>query len=408
VIAAAASLLNRAYLDYNATAPLRAEAREAALAAMETTGNPSSVHAEGRAARRIVEDARREVARLAGVTARCVTFVSGGTEAANAALNPQFGGGPNAPPLERLIVSAGEHACVLSGHRFPTAEAAPLLPDGCIDLDWLEDACRRPGRALVALQGANNETGAIQPVAEAAALVHAADGFLFCDAVQLAGRMSCEVAVLGADALILSAHKMGGLKGAGALITAGAGVSLGAPLVRGGGQERGGRAGTESVATIAAFGAAARVCLAELDREPTRLSGLRDRLTLAVLSVAADALIFAETTPRLPNTVCFAVPGVEAATLMIALDLAGVAVSSGSACSSGKVAPSHVLAAMGVRPELARGAIRLSLGWASTETDVERFAMAFASVMVRMKAARRGAQALAVEASLIIGDRPPS
>jgi cysteine desulfurase len=394
VIPAAATQVNRAYLDYNATAPLRAEAREAALSAMETTGNPSSIHTEGRAARRIVEDARSEVARLAGGSARWVTFVSGGTEAANAALNPLFGGGQNSAPLERLIVSAGEHACVLSGHRFPIAEVAPLLPDGRVDLDWLEDACRRPGRALVALQGANNETGVIQPVAEAAALVHAVDGFLFCDAVQMAGRMACDIAALGADALMLSAHKMGGLKGAGALIVARAGVSLGTPLMRGGGQERGGRAGTESVATIAAFGAAARACMAELDAEPTRLTKLRDRLTAAVRAVAEDTVVFAETAPRLPNTVCFAVPGVEAATLMIALDLAGAAVSSGSACSSGKIAPSHVLAAMGVRPELARGAIRLSLGWASTETDVERFAAAFASVMARMRAARRGVLAL--------------
>jgi cysteine desulfurase len=393
VIPAAATPVNRAYLDYNATAPLRPEAREAALIAMETTGNPSSVHAEGRATRRIVEDARSEVARLAGVSSRWVTFVSGGTEAANAALNPLFGGGQKAAPLERLIVSAGEHACVLSGHRFPTAEAAPLLADGRVDLDWLDAACRRPGRALVALQGANNETGVIQPVAEAAALVHAADGFLFCDAVQLAGRTACDIAALGADALMLSAHKMGGLKGAGALIVARAGVSLGAPLMRGGGQERGGRAGTESVATIAAFGAAAHACLAEVNAEPARLIGLRDRLTAAVRSVAADAVVFAETAPRLPNTVCFAVPGVEAATLMIALDLAGVAVSSGSACSSGKVALSHVLAAMGVRPELARGAIRLSLGWASGEADVDRFAQAFASVIARMRAARRGASA---------------
>jgi cysteine desulfurase len=394
VIPAAATQVNRAYLDYNATAPLRAEAREAALSAMETTGNPSSIHTEGRAARRIVEDARSEVARLAGGSARWVTFVSGGTEAANAALNPLFGGGQNSAPLERLIVSAGEHACVLSGHRFPIAEVAPLLPDGRVDLDWLEDACRRPGRALVALQGANNETGVIQPVAEAAALVHAVDGFLFCDAVQMAGRMACDIAALGADALMLSAHKMGGLKGAGALIVARAGVSLGTPLMRGGGQERGGRAGTESVVTIAAFGAAARACMAELDAEPTRLTKLRDRLTAAVRAVAEDTVVFAETAPRLPNTVCFAVPGVEAATLMIALDLAGAAVSSGSACSSGKIAPSHVLAAMGVRPELARGAIRLSLGWASTETDVERFAAAFASVMARMRAARRGVLAL--------------
>ncbi|HEY1782407.1 MAG TPA: cysteine desulfurase family protein [Roseiarcus sp.] len=394
---AAVNAMKRAYLDYNATAPLRPVAREAALIAMETTGNPSSVHAEGRAARRLVEDARNEAARLAGVSARCVTFTSGGTEAANAALNPLFGGGPGAKPLERLIVSAGEHPCVLTGHRFPAVESAPLLPDGRIDLDWLEAACRRSGRALVALQGANNETGVIQPVAEAAALVHAAGGFLVCDSVQLAGRMASDIAALGADALMLSAHKMGALKGAGALIVARPEVSLGAPFMRGGGQERGARAGTEAVATIAAFGAAARACLAEMEAEPARLIGLRDRLTAGVRAVAADAVIFGETAARLPNTVCFAVPGVEAATLMIALDLAGIAVSSGSACSSGKVAPSHVLAAMGVRPELARGAIRLSVGWASTEADVDRFGQAFASVIARMRTSRRSALALTAE-----------
>lgn len=388
--------LNRAYLDYNATARLRGQARAAAIAAMEQTGNPSSVHAEGRAARAIVEDARGEVARLAGVGARCVTFVSGGTEAANAALNPLFGAGPNAAPLERLIVSGGEHVCVLAGHRFPTAETAPLRPDGRVDLDWLEAACRRPGRALVALQGANNETGVVQPVAQAAALVHAAGGFLFCDAVQMAGRIDCGLAALGADAIMLSAHKIGGLKGAGALIVARSEISLGAPFVRGGGQERGARAGTEAVAAIAAFGAAARASLAEAQAEPARLAELRDRLTAAVRSLAADAVIFSEAALRLPNTVSFAVPGVEAATLMIALDLAGVAVSSGSACSSGKVGPSHVLKAMGVPSELARGAIRLSLGWASGQADVDRFTEAFASIMTRMRA-RRGMAALTAQ-----------
>jgi cysteine desulfurase len=382
---------SRTYLDYNATAPLRPESRQAALAAMETTGNPSSVHAEGRAARRIVEDARGDVARLVGVTSRCVTFVSGGAEAANAALNPLVGVGPAAAPLERLVVSAGEHACVLSGHRFPAAEIAPLRPDGRLDLDWLEVACGRPGRVLLALQGANNETGVVQPVAEAAALVHAAGGLVFCDAVQIAGRLDCDIAALGADALMLSGHKIGGMKGAGALVTARAGISLGAPLVRGGGQERGNRAGTEAVAAIAGFGAVARACLPGMTSEAERLVGLRDRLAGAVHSVAPDAIIFSDAAPRLPNTVCFAAPGVEAATLMIALDLAGVAVSSGSACSSGKVAPSHVLAAMGVRPELARGAIRLSLGWASEEADVERFAEAFRTVMARIRTARQGA-----------------
>ena len=187
---AAAEPGTRTYLDYNATAPVRPEARAAVIAAMETIGNPSSVHAEGRAARRIVEGARAEVARLAGVPARCVTFASGATEAVNLVLNPRFGVRANEPPLDRLIVSAGEHPCVLQGHRFPAAavEVAPLVADGRIDLDWLAQSCRRPGRPLLALQGANNETGVIQPVAEAAALVHAAGGFVFCDAVQLAGR----------------------------------------------------------------------------------------------------------------------------------------------------------------------------------------------------------------------------
>jgi cysteine desulfurase len=379
----------RTYLDYNATAPLRPEARDAAVSALEATGNPSSVHAEGRAARRLVEDARADVARLAGVPPRCVVFLSGGTEAANFALNSSFGVGRGAAPLDRLIVAAGEHPCVLFGHRFALSavETAPLDAEGRIDLDWLTAACRRPGRVLLALQGANNETGVNQPVAEAAALVHAAGGFVFCDAVQLAGRSDCDIEALGADALALSAHKMGGPKGVGALATAHPGFSLGEPLIRGGGQERGARAGTENVAAIAGFGAAARACL-DNAAEAGRLLSLRSRLERAVRQVAPDAVLFSERAPRLPNTVCFAVPGVEAATLMIALDLAGVAVSSGSACSSGKVTPSHVLAAMRVPPELARGAIRLSLGWASTASDGERFAEALAGALRRMKAAR--------------------
>jgi len=377
----------RTYLDYNATAPLRPEAREAALSAMTTTGNPSSIHAEGRRARGIIEDARVDVARLAGAASRCVTFVSGGTEAVNCALNPFFGVGAGGAPLDRLVLNGGEHLCVLSGHRFPAAavEMAPLGADGRIDLDALDSAVRRPGRVLLALQGANNETGVIQPVAEAAALVHAAGGYVFCDAVQLAGREDCAIDALGADALALSAHKMGGPRGSGALLVARQDFSLGEPLIRGGGQERGARAGTENVTAIAGFAAAARACLEEAGDAP-RLSAMRDRLTRAVRDVAPDAVVFGETAPRLSNTVCFAIPRVEAATLMIALDLAGVAVSSGSACSSGKVTPSHVLAAMGVAPELSRGAVRLSLGWASREDDVRRFAEAFAATMARIVA----------------------
>jgi cysteine desulfurase len=379
----------RTYLDYNATAPLRPDAREAAIRALAVTGNPSSVHAEGREARHLVEDARAEVARLAGVAPRSVVFLSSATEAANFALNPFFGVGPGGAPLERLIVGAGEHPCILLGHRFPpgAVEVAPLTGDGRIDLDRLQAAARRPGRPLLALQGANNETGVIQPVVEAAALIHAVGGFVFCDAVQLAGRARCSFEALGADALALSAHKMGGPKGAGALAISRAALSLGQPLIRGGGQERGARAGTENVAAIAGFGAAARACLTETG-ESGRLEALRDRLQRAVHRLAPDAVVFGETAPRLANTLCFAVPGVEAATLVIALDLAGVAVSSGSACSSGKVAPSHVLAAMGVAPMLARGAIRLSLGWASTDEDVERFAASFSAALGRIEAAR--------------------
>jgi cysteine desulfurase len=390
---AAARPMTRTYLDYNATAPIRPEAREAVIAAMETAGNPSSVHAEGRAARRMVEEARAQVGRLAEVPARCVTFASGATEAVNAALNPRFGVGPERRLLDRLIVAAGEHLCVLQGHRFPVSavETAPLLADGRVDLDWLTEACRRPGRPLLALQGANNETGVVQPVAEAAAIVHAAGGFVFCDAVQLAGRAVFSIAALGADAIALSAHKIGGPKGAGAVIAASFDFSLGDPLLRGGGQERGGRAGTEGVASIAGFGAAAQAAGTETAKEAARLLALRERLADAVRELAPDAVMFGEGAPRLPNTVCFAVPGVEAATLMIALDLAGVAVSLGSACSSGKVAPSHVLAAMGVEPRLARGAIRVSLGWGSTEDDVERFREAFTAAIRRMRDGRSAA-----------------
>jgi cysteine desulfurase len=390
----------RAYLDYNAAAPLRPEAREAMLAAIDSVGNPSSIHAEGRAARRIVEEARRAVAELAGVAPRCVVFTSGGTEAANLALNPAIDAPGLQAPLARLIVGAGEHPCVLRGHRFaPESVAiAPLGADGRIDLTALARllAAGDEGPALLALQGANNETGVIQPVAEAAAAVHDAGGLVVCDAVQLAGRASLDIAALGADFLFLSAHKLGGPKGAGALVAARADLAIGAPLLRGGGQERGARAGTENVAAIAGFGAAARVAAAEAASESARLADLRDRLAARVREGASDVAIFGEAAPRLSNTLCFSVPGLAAATLVIALDLAGVAVSAGAACSSGKVGRSHVLEAMGVEPELAAGAIRLSLGWASREADVARFEAAFAETTARLRR-RRGAAVQAAQ-----------
>jgi cysteine desulfurase len=382
----------RAYLDYNATAPLREQARAAMMAAFDVIGNPSSIHAEGRAARALVEDARREVAALAGVAPRGVVFTSGGTEAANLALTPHISAPGLKSPIGRLILSAGEHVCVLAGHRFApeAAEIALLDGDGRLDLAALE-ARLEGAPVLLALQGANNETGVMQPVAEAAALVHARGGLVVCDAVQLAGRTVFDAASLGADFLILSAHKFGGPKGAGALIAARPGLSIGAPLPRGGGQERGARAGTENVAGIAGFGAAARAAMADAASEAARLTVLRDRLEALVARAAPDAIVFGARAPRLPNTSCFAVPGVPAASLLMRLDLDGIAASSGSACSSGKVANSHVLAAMGVARELAAGAIRLSVGWASTDEDVERFGEAFGKALASLRRARGAA-----------------
>jgi cysteine desulfurase len=380
----------RTYLDFNATAPLRPEAKAACVAALDLTGNASSIHAEGRAARAAIEAARASVAVLAGVPARGVTFTASGTEAANLALSPSVGrrGGM---PVERLIVSAGEHACVLRGHRFAAerVDVAPLKLDGRIDLEALERlVARAAGPVMLALQGANNETGVIQPVAEAAALVHAAGGIVVCDAVQLAGRALCLMRELGADLMIVSAHKLGGPKGAGALTALSDALVLPAPLVRGGGQERNLRAGTEDVAAIAGFGAAAAAALAEEESEALRLVALREALARQVRASAPDAVIFGEAAPRLPNTLCFAIPGIEAATLVMGLDLAGIAVSSGAACSSGKVTRSAVLDAMGVKGDLDGGAIRLSLGWSSAEVDVARFGEALDPLVKRIRSHR--------------------
>ncbi|THD46054.1 MAG: cysteine desulfurase [Bradyrhizobium sp.] len=396
----------RIYLDYNATAPLLPQARAAALAALDCLGNPSSIHAEGRAARAIVEDARRLVGAMVSAPARSVVFTSGGTEAANLVLTPAIRRDGSAPPLTRLILGAGEHPCMLRGHRFPpqAISLAPLDAEGRLNLEALAALIAGgEGAPMLALQGANNETGVVQPVGEAAAVIHAAGGVLVCDAVQLPGRANVAEATAGADFIILSAHKFGGPKGVGALIATRPELALETPLLRGGGQERGARAGTENVAAIAGFGAAAHWALSETAQESVRLATLRDRLTEAALGVAPEAKLFGAGAPRLANTVALGVPGVDAAMLVIALDLAGAAVSSGSACSSGKVAPSHVLAAMGVAPELAAGAIRLSLGWASGEADIDGFASAFA---VALAGLRRRHGTAGVTQSLVAQTRP--
>ena len=378
-------MTERLYFDWNASAPLRDEARAAVVRALETPGNASSVHAEGRAARGLIEAARGQVAQLVGGGANNITFTSGATEANMLALTPAIETAGEKRKRDRLFVSAIEHPSVLCGGRFSAdaVEKLPVTADGIVDVHALRSAIARAERPLISVMLANNETGVIQPIVDIAAIVHAANGLLHVDAVQAPGRMACDIAALGADMLTISSHKLGGPQGAGALIRRGD-IHISEPLIKGGGQERGYRAGTENVAAIAGFGATARAAGADLGRT-AEWSGWRDRLakmvTAGASKIGRPATIFGSDAPRLPQTLCFAAPGLSAEILLIALDLAGVAVSSGSACSSGKVAQSHVLAAMGVTPELARGAIRLSLGWESAPADLDLFATAWEHVL---------------------------
>jgi cysteine desulfurase len=362
---------DRVYLDWNATTPLRPEAREAMAVAWELSGNPSSVHAEGRQARRLVEEARAAIAVAVGAEPRKVVFASGGTEANALALTPGLRRGA-AAPVERLLVSAIEHASVLAGGRFAADAIATIgvTSSGLVDMDHLRAMLDRGPPALVSVMLANNETGSIQPVAEVGEIVHAAGSLLHLDAIQAFGKIPFDINAMNADLATLSAHKIGGPKGVGAVILVKDVVGL-SPVLRGGGQEQGRRAGTENVAGIAGFGAAANAAMAALDGDAVRLESLQNRLEKG-LRQTPDVIVFSENVPRLPNTTLFTVPGLKAETAVIGFDLAGIAVSSGSACSSGKVQPSHVLEAMGFGPELAQGAVRLSLGWSTSEADVDR------------------------------------
>lgn len=355
----------RSYLDHNATSTLRPEARAAMALAMDCTGNASSVHAEGRAARQVMDDARQQVARAVGVIAPMVVFTSGGSEANNMVLK--------GAPVERIIVSAAEHPSVLQA---ATASGKPVgvIPvdeNGIIDLTALEELLHGP-KALVSVMLANNETGVVQPVADVVRLAQQHGALVHSDAVQVLGKMPLNLAMLPLDFLTLSAHKTGGPVGVGAVVIRD-GVVVD-PLIHGGGQELRRRAGTENLMTIAGFGAVAGL------RQDVR--SLRDRLEAEL----DGAVIFGSKAERLPNTTCFAFPGMKAETLLMAFDLEGVAVSSGSACSSGKVTKSHVLAAMGVRPEISEAAIRVSLGWDTTEQDIEHFTAAWRKIRDRHKA----------------------
>ncbi len=376
----------RSYLDYNATAPLRGDVREAMTEALMLTGNPSSVHEEGRAARAAIEAARIKVAKLVGAAPEDVIFTSGGTEANALALAAQPGA------AWHCYLSAIEHPSVLKGGRFyrETTTTIPVTQDGVVDLEILASELKKHHlggwRPFVSVMAANNETGAIQPVAEAARIVHEAGGLLHSDAVQAAGRMLIDMDALGADMLSLSAHKIGGPKGAGALVLR-RGVAV-EPLLKGGGQERRRRAGTENVPAIVGFGVAADLARADLAKADA-IRKLRNELEAGALAIDPDAVMVSGKVPRLANTSCIVVPGAKAETLVIGLDLAGVAVSAGSACSSGKVEASHVLAAMGVAPELAQGAIRVSLGIGTTRADIERFLGAFGELIKRLKQSRK-------------------
>jgi len=372
-------MVERSYFDWNATAPLRDEARDAVTAALGLTGNASSVHAEGRAARRLVEDARGHVADLVGAEARNVTFTSGATEANMLALTPAIEVGGRKEPRDRLLISAIEHPSVRSGGRFAAhqVEELPVTARGLVDLVALKRLLGHCQRPLVSVMLANNETGVIQPIAEIADIVHAASGVLYVDAVQAPGRIPCDITALGADLLSISSHKIGGPQGAGALVRRGD-IHITDSLIKGGRQERGQRAGTENVAAIAGFGAAAA---AAKQMDGARMAALREQVEAGIKASAPRAVFFGADTPRLPNTSLFTVPGLKAETAIIAFDLNGIAVSSGSACSSGKVQASHVLAAMGVEPELSRGAVRISLGWSTAEADIERLLNAWNTVV---------------------------
>jgi cysteine desulfurase len=385
-------MTERAYFDWNATMPLREQARDALQAASALTGNPSSVHAEGRAARRLIEEAREQVARLVGARGADVTFTSSGTEANALALTPAIETAAEKRPRDRLFISAIEHSSVRTGGRFPreAVEDLPVDAGGRLDLAALPGALSRASRPLVSIMLANNETGVVQPVTEAAAIVHAANGLLHVDAVQAAGRVAMDIVALGADLVTLSAHKIGGPKGVGALVRRSDDLHFAEPLIRGGGQERGMRAGTENVGGIAGFGAAAAAAETHRADEADHMLALRAALEAGLKAIAPQAVIFGQAAERLPNTTLFSLDGLKAETAVIAFDLEGVAVSSGAACSSGKVQPSHVLAAMGVSPVLTRGAVRVSLGWATTEADVEKFLNAWRKLASALSKGRQG------------------
>ncbi|MGZ9100908.1 MAG: cysteine desulfurase family protein [Brevundimonas sp.] len=365
------------YLDYNASGLVRPEVQDVMAKALADNGNPSAVHAAGRRARARIETARAQVADLVGADPTAVVFSSGGTES-----NAQAVASALAAGCERLIVGATEHPCVAEAAAVSGApvEVLPVDADGVVDLAWLAEALQRPGRAVVAIHHANNESGVIQPIAEAAKLVRAAGGWLHVDAIQSAGKIPVDMRALDADTLTLSAHKLGGPQGVGALIS-----KDGTPIIRtlhGAGQERGLRAGTENVSGIAGFGVAADCAVRDL---PDAMAHAAWRDAAAARVQAAGATIIGGAVERLPNTLFMAVEGWDSPQQLITLDLQGVMVSAGSACSSGKTKPSKAISAMGL-DHLATGGVRVSGGWGTVESDWVRFADAWVASWDKQRA----------------------
>lgn len=386
--------MTRLFLDHNATTPLKPAVREAMIAAM-AAGNPSSVHEEGRKAKALVEAARADLARALDAPAEGIIFTAGGTEAIALAMTGMAR--REKEPARRLFVSGIEHSAVMKTAAMLAGEGLeleiiPTLSNGQADAEWLKSRIdayntENEGNFLVCLMLANNETGVIQNIQALTSAIFAKGGYLFVDAVQAVGKIQCSFNNLQADLMAVSAHKIGGPKGAGALLTKPA-IPL-APLVTGGGQELGRRGGTENVIGLAGFAAAIR----EIDVQAFgRLAAIRDRIETGLQAMDIPGLkVWGAGTARLPNTLCFSAPGFRAETQVMAMDLAGIAVSSGSACSSGKVAKSHVLAAMGASDEEAQSAIRVSLGWDTPDDAAERFLEKWSAAYAR--AARRSSAA---------------
>ena len=366
------------YLDYNATTPLRPAARKAMERALDSPLNASAAHRLGQAGRKIIEDARTIIANAINAPTTGIIFNSGATESNNTVLQ-HFA---RLYPDERILIGATEHAAVQEA--LPDAQKIPVDSNGVIDLGAFEDMLKDdPKTSLVSVMLANNETGTIQPLAEISALAHKYGALVHSDATQALGKIEIDLQALGIDFMSLSSHKVGGTQGTGALAIGTCGITP--VLLYGGGQEKNARGGTENIAGIAAFAAATDEAVSNLDAEHARLSALRDHLETRIRDTSPEAVIFAHDVTLLPNTTLFAVAGMKAETLVMNFDLEGIAVSSGSACSSGTVKQSRILNAMDIPDNIKECALRISTGWNTSQEDIESALNIWQKIYSRMK-----------------------